>query len=98
MYHFQIIGGNFGLSYDEAKAQLALWAIMASPLLMSNDLRQIKPEFLALLKNEEVIKVNQDSLGIMGKRIYSVSIYQKHFLNIFLLIFWNIRTLYISNS
>lgn len=79
MYHFQIIAGNFGLSYDEAKAQLSLWAIMASPLLMSNDLRSIKPEFLTLLKNEEVIKVNQDSLGIMGKRIYSVSIYHVDF-------------------
>ncbi len=46
---------------------------MASPLLMSNDLRAIKPEFLALLKNRDVIAVNQDSLGMMGKRIYNVS-------------------------
>ncbi|CAL1263603.1 unnamed protein product [Larinioides sclopetarius] len=66
-----ILGGNFGLSYDEAKAQLALWAIMASPLLMSNDLRSIEPKFKELLLNKDVIAVNQDSLGIMGKRIYN---------------------------
>ncbi|CAL1263604.1 unnamed protein product [Larinioides sclopetarius] len=70
-----ILGGNFGLSYDEAKAQLALWAIMASPLLMSNDLRSIEPKFKELLLNKDVIAVNQDSLGIMGKRIYNVSLY-----------------------
>lgn len=66
-----ILAGNFGLSYEEAKAQLALWAVMASPLLMSNDLRNIQPEFLSLLKNKEVIAVNQDALGMMGKRIYN---------------------------
>ncbi len=36
-----LIIGDFSLSYDESKAQMALWAIFASPLLMSNDLRNI---------------------------------------------------------
>ncbi|KAG8197067.1 hypothetical protein JTE90_004334 [Oedothorax gibbosus] len=64
-----VLAGNFGLSYDEAKAQLMLWAVMASPLLMSNDLRDIKKEFSDLLKNKEIISVNQDPLGKMGKRV-----------------------------
>ncbi|XP_054708264.1 alpha-N-acetylgalactosaminidase-like [Uloborus diversus] len=68
-----IIAGNFGLSYDEAKAQFCLWAIMASPLLLSNDLRNIKPEFTELLTNKEIIAVNQDPLGMMGKRVYNNS-------------------------
>ncbi|GIY86114.1 alpha-N-acetylgalactosaminidase [Caerostris darwini] len=66
-----ILAGNFGLSYEEARAQFALWAIMASPLLMSNDLRSLDPEHKKLLLNKDVIAVNQDALGIMGKRIYN---------------------------
>ncbi|GBN42600.1 Alpha-galactosidase A [Araneus ventricosus] len=64
-----ILAGNFGLSYDEAKAQFMLWAVLASPLLMSNDLRNIRKDFSDLLKNKEIIAVNQDLLGKMGKRI-----------------------------
>ncbi|KAF8795467.1 Alpha-N-acetylgalactosaminidase like protein [Argiope bruennichi] len=64
-----ILAGNFGLSYDEAKAQFMLWAVLASPLLMSNDLRHIRKEFSDLLKNKEIIAVNQDFLGKMGKRV-----------------------------
>ncbi|KFM74586.1 Alpha-N-acetylgalactosaminidase, partial [Stegodyphus mimosarum] len=68
-----IMAGNFGLSFEEAKAQFALWAIMASPLLVSNDLRSLSPGIRELLTNKEIIAVNQDSLGIMGKRIYNES-------------------------
>lgn len=65
-----VLAGNFGLSYDEAKAQFMLWTVMASPLLMSNDLRDIKKEYSDLLKNKEIIKINQDPLGKTGKRIH----------------------------
>ncbi|KAF8790285.1 alpha-N-acetylgalactosaminidase-like [Argiope bruennichi] len=98
-----ILGGNFGLSYDEARAQFALWAIMASPLLMSNDLRSIEPKFKALLLNKDVIAVNQDPLGIMGKRIYNnnkVEIWSRPISPVnksgkysFALVFFNRRTL-----
>lgn len=61
---FQLIIGNFGLSYEQSKTQFALWAIMAAPLLMSVDLRTIRPEFKAILKNRKIIAVDQDPLGI----------------------------------
>ncbi|KAH6937025.1 hypothetical protein HPB50_025114 [Hyalomma asiaticum] len=64
-----LVIGNFGLSYDQSKAQMALWAIMAAPLLMSHDLRRTRPEFVKILQNRAVIAVNQDPLGIMGKRV-----------------------------
>lgn len=63
-----LIIGNFGLSYDQAKAQMALWAILAAPLIMSNDLRDIDPKFKAILQNKDVIAVDQDKLGIQGRR------------------------------
>lgn len=65
-----MIIGNFGLSYEQSKTQFALWAIMAAPLLMSVDLRTIRPEFKAILKNRKIIAVDQDPLGIQGRRIY----------------------------
>lgn len=63
-----LIIGNYGLSYNQAQAQMALWSILSAPLIMSVDLRDIKPEFEEILKNKNLIRVNQDKLGIMGKR------------------------------
>jgi len=65
-----IIGGNFGLSYEQSKSQFALWAAWASPLLLSIDLRTIRKEYKAILQNRKIIAVNQDVLGIQGKRCY----------------------------
>lgn len=70
IFNLQLIIGNFGLSYEQSKTQFALWAIMAAPLLMSVDLRTIRPEFKAILKNRKIIAVDQDPLGIQGRRIY----------------------------
>lgn len=49
---------------------MALWAILAAPLLMSVDLRTIRPEYKAILQNKAIIDVDQDPLGIQGRRIY----------------------------
>lgn len=65
-----LIVGNFGLSYEQSKTQMAMWAIFAAPLLMSVDLRTIKPDYKAILQNKKIIAVNQDLLGIQGRRIY----------------------------
>jgi hypothetical protein len=39
---------------------------------MSNDLRKLDPEMRKILQNKAVIAVNQDKLGIMGKRVSHV--------------------------
>ena len=69
----KLIIGNFGLSFEQSRAQMALWAIMASPLLTSVDLRTIRPEYKAILQNSEIIAVNQDPMGVQGRRIYQVN-------------------------
>lgn len=61
--------GNFGLSFDESRAQMALWTVLAAPLLMSTDLRTISPQNMDILQNPLMIKINQDPLGIQGRRI-----------------------------
>lgn len=67
-----LVIGDYGLSYDEQRAQMALWAIMASPLFMSNDLAHVPAESKALLQNRKAIAVNQDPLGKQGTRLYTM--------------------------
>jgi len=54
-----LIIGNYGLSFEQSKTQMALWSIMAAPLLMGNDLRNLAPEMKAVLLADEVIAVDQ---------------------------------------
>ena len=68
----QLIIGNYGLSYDQERTQMAVWAILAAPLLASLDLRSVRPVSKALLQNKGAIAVNQDPLGIQGRRIHQV--------------------------
>ncbi|XP_065129142.1 alpha-galactosidase A isoform X2 [Paramisgurnus dabryanus] len=63
-----LIIGNFGLSHDQQQTQMAFWAIMAAPLLMSNDLRNICPKAKELLQNKQIIAISQDPLGQQGYR------------------------------
>lgn len=63
-----LIIGNFGLSYGQSRAQMALWSIMAAPLIMSSDLRVIELRFQEILQNKNLISINQDKLGIMGQQ------------------------------
>lgn len=68
----QLIIGNFGLSVDQARSQMALWAIMAAPLIMSNDLRDLDNSARTILQNKMVIAINQDPMGIQGRRLLQV--------------------------
>ncbi|XP_023141694.1 alpha-N-acetylgalactosaminidase [Amphiprion ocellaris] len=64
-----LIVGDFGLSLDQSQTQMSLWAIMAAPLFMSNDLRTISADARRILQNKALIGINQDPLGIQGRRI-----------------------------
>jgi len=64
-----LIVGNFGLSLDQARAQMGMWCMLAAPLIMSADLRLIRPEFRDILLNTELIKLDQDPMGVQAKRI-----------------------------
>jgi len=59
--------GN-GMTDAEDRTHFAMWSLLASPLIMGNDLRSISEETLKTLGNKEVIAVNQDPLGIQGFR------------------------------
>lgn len=76
------MAGNPELTVDQAKAQMAVWAIWSAPLVMSNDLRQIPMSHREILLNKGVIAVDQDPLGIYGRMVKNVS--KEYFLLSFL--------------
>lgn len=61
--------GNGGMTADEYKTHMSLWAILAAPLLAGNDLSTMSAETVSILTNREVIAVDQDRAGIQGDRI-----------------------------
>lgn len=62
--------GNGGMDRDEYRTHMALWALLAAPLLAGNDLRTMSAETKEMLTNGEVLSVDQDSKGVQGHRIW----------------------------
>jgi alpha-galactosidase len=61
--------GNQGMTITEYRAHFSLWCILAAPLMAGNDLRNMTNEVKEILTNREVIAVDQDSLGMQGRRV-----------------------------
>ncbi len=62
--------GNGHMNRDEYRTHMALWALLAAPLLAGNDLRNMSAETKELLTNSDVIAVDQDSKGVQGHRVW----------------------------
>ncbi|KAK9282985.1 hypothetical protein L1049_011212 [Liquidambar formosana] len=62
--------GNGGMTYEEYRAHFSIWALMKAPLLIGCDVRNMSEDTFELLSNKEVIAVNQDSLGVQGRRVH----------------------------
>ena len=52
------------LSHDEEVTHMAYWCIASSPLLIGCDMANIPEASLELLKNKDLIAMNQDPLGL----------------------------------
>lgn len=57
--------GN-GMTVNEDRAHFTMWCMMASPLILGNDLRNMKQETLDIITNKEMIAIDQDTLGVQG--------------------------------
>ena len=55
-----------GLSEEEDKTHFGMWCIMSSPLLIGCDMSTLKTSTLRLLKNSDLIALNQDSLCLQA--------------------------------
>jgi len=53
----------------QGRAQFTMWAVMSSPLLLSQNVRNLTKMQLETYLNEEVIAVSQDPLGRQGQKL-----------------------------
>jgi alpha-galactosidase len=61
--------GNPGMTDDEYRAHMALWAVLAAPLIAGHDVRTMTPEVAAILMNRDVLDINQDPAGLPARRL-----------------------------
>lgn len=65
--------GN-GLSLEEEKTHFSMWCMMSTPLMLGCDLTKISAETLEIIKNKELIAINQDEACLQAypiKEFYS---------------------------
>jgi alpha-galactosidase len=62
--------GNGGLTATQYRSHFSLWAMMAAPLIAGNDIANMDEATRDILLNKEVIAVDQDALGIQGRRVW----------------------------
>ena len=60
---------GLGLSPFEYRTHMSIWSIACSPLFIGCDITDMDTDTEEILTNPHVLAVNQDSLGIAGKRI-----------------------------
>lgn len=61
-----IVVGNGVLTEGQSRIQMAVWAMLSAPLLITCDMLKVLPFEKKLLQNPYVISVNQDPLAIQG--------------------------------
>jgi hypothetical protein len=64
-------GSNDGLTLDERKTQMSLWALAASPFILGTDITNLDPNDLTLLKNTDVLAVDQDAID--ASRVFNAN-------------------------
>jgi hypothetical protein len=67
--HLVLEVGNGGMTDAEYVSHFSLWAISKAPLLIGCDVSAMSAAALSILSNAEVIAVNQDPLGVQGKKV-----------------------------
>lgn len=65
--------GMDGITEDMNKTHMAMWCMMNAPLMLGIDLRRVEKgdSIYKIIANKKLIEINQDSLGVQAKRVYS---------------------------
>ncbi|MEU8037893.1 lectin [Streptosporangium sp. NPDC049078] len=64
-----MVVGRGGMNDTEMRSHFALWAIMAAPLIAGNDVRNMDNATSTIMKNQNLIAINQDTLGLQAAQI-----------------------------
>jgi alpha-galactosidase len=55
-----------GMSAAQFRSQFSMWAMLAAPLMISDNLTKTSSASVAALQNSEVIAIDQDPAGVQG--------------------------------
>jgi alpha-galactosidase len=58
-----------GCNDIEYRSQMSMWCMLAAPLMIGCDIRNMDDATSSILLNKELISLNQDTLGIQGFRV-----------------------------
>jgi alpha-galactosidase len=61
--------GNGGMTKEESRTHFSMWAMWSAPLLAGNDVANMSADTKEILLNKEVIAIDQDALGVQGRRV-----------------------------
>lgn len=59
-----------GCNEIEYRTQMSMWCMLAAPLMMGCDIRNMNETTKSILLNKDVIAIDQDTLGKQGFRVY----------------------------
>ena len=65
------LGPDQGLSAAQFRTQFSMWAMLAAPLMISDNLTTMSSASLEAVSNQEVIAIDQDPAGIQGTLLSS---------------------------
>ena len=67
--------GMTGMTTQMSQTHFTMWCMMNSPLMLGLDLRRVTKgdELYKIIANADLIALNQDSLGIQAKRIFTTA-------------------------
>jgi len=57
--------GN-GQTVNQDRAHFTMWCMLAAPLILGNDIRNMSADTKSIILNKDVIAVDQDTLGVQG--------------------------------
>ncbi len=60
------LGPDQGMNAAQFQTQFSMWAMLAAPLMISDDMLAISKASLATVSNKQVIAVDQDPAGVQG--------------------------------
>jgi alpha-galactosidase len=71
------LGPELGMTSTQAQSQFSMWAMVAAPLILGSDPRSLSSTSINMLKNSQVIAIDQDSLGAQGRLLSQTSTEQQ---------------------
>ena len=68
-----MVAGMPGLTAEQNRLHMSLWAISGAPLIIGADLSRIDQDTLATFSNPDALAIDQDSLGLQSVKVKELS-------------------------